>query len=248
MQNTVADGLAAAASHPVTVQVINQGPGIWGSVATGLITGLLTGGITLTGIWLTHHFTLKRERQASGDKLKKELHYIATELVFMLERYADGCARVAADDGQDDDARQPEREAVTDYPELNLADVTGEWRILEPRLMYRIRELPVIQDEARRAIAYAAEIPVPPLHEDYFRERQYQFARLGIRAVILAVRLRRVTGLPGTRLTDHDEWSAVSVFRKVWRRERPLRAAAAARNREWNQPVIPRHNDGDSKP
>ncbi len=44
-------------------------------------------GITLTGIWLTHYFTLKRER-ASEDKMKKELHYIATELVFMLERYA----------------------------------------------------------------------------------------------------------------------------------------------------------------
>jgi hypothetical protein len=36
--------------------------------------------------------------------MKKELHYIATELVFMLERYADGCVRVVTDDGQDDDA------------------------------------------------------------------------------------------------------------------------------------------------
>lgn len=166
----------------------------------------------------------------------------------MLERYAEACARVATDDGEDDDAPQPEREAVTDYPELNLTNVSGDWRILDPRLMYRIRELPVLQDEARRAIAYAAQIPIPPLHEDYFRERQYQFTRLGIRAVILAVRLRRATGLLETRLTGHDEWSAVSVFRKVWRRERPLRVAEAARNREWNQPVIPRHYDGESKP
>lgn len=240
-----ADSIITATSHPVTVQVINQGAGIWGNVATGLITGLLTGGITLTGIWLTHHFTLKRERQASEDKLKKELHYIATELVFMLEGYAEACVRVATDDGQDDDAPQPEREAVTDYPELNLTDVSGDWRILEPRLMYRIRELPVLQDEARRAIAYAAQIPDPPLHKDYFRERQYQFVRLGIKAVILAVRLRQAAGLPETRLAGHDEWSAVSVFRKVWRRERPLRAAEAARDREWNQLVIP---DGESKP
>ncbi|MDS7862551.1 hypothetical protein PTQ38_29545, partial [Klebsiella michiganensis] len=47
------------------------------------------------------------------------------------------------------------------------------------------------------------------------------------------------TGMPETRLTGHDEWSAVSVFRKVWRRERALRAAEATRNREWNQLVIP---------
>ncbi|MFX2134240.1 hypothetical protein VVZ54_27085, partial [Klebsiella pneumoniae] len=65
------ESIVAATSHPVSVQLINQGAGIWGNVATGLITGLLTGGITLTGIWLTHYFTLKRERQASEDKMKK---------------------------------------------------------------------------------------------------------------------------------------------------------------------------------
>lgn len=34
----IADSLSSVVSHPVTVQVINQGPGIWGSVAAGLIT------------------------------------------------------------------------------------------------------------------------------------------------------------------------------------------------------------------
>ena len=233
-----ADSIVTAASHPVTVQVINPGAGIWGNVATGLITGLLTGGITLTGIWLTHHLTLKRERQASEDKLKKERHYIATELVFMLERFAEGCTQVATDSGWNAAPVQSEAEAYADYPELNLTDVSGDWRILEPRLMYRIRELPVLQDEARRAIAYAAEIPAPPSHEDYFRERQYQFARLGIRAVILAVRLRRATGLPGTRLTGHDEWSAVSRLWKVWRCERRRRAAEAVSNKPWHEPVL----------
>ncbi|MCV5713049.1 hypothetical protein OFN39_27725, partial [Escherichia coli] len=53
------------------------------------------------------------------------------------------------------------------------------------------------------------------------------------------LRPRNATEIPKTRLTGHDEWSAVSVFRKVWRRERALRAAEATRNREWNQLVIP---------
>lgn len=38
------ESIVAATSHPVSVQLINQGAGIWGNVATGLITGLLTGG------------------------------------------------------------------------------------------------------------------------------------------------------------------------------------------------------------
>lgn len=225
------------------VKVVKDSASLWPQI----ITAVSSAGAALGGVYLTHHFTYKRDKQKSEDARRKELHYIATELVFLLERYAEGCARVAADDGRDDDSIQPEREAVIDYPALNLADVSGDWRALEFRHMYRLRELPVLQDEARRAIAYAAQIPVPPLHEAYFRERQYQFTRLGIRAVIIAARLRRATGLPETRLTG-NEWSAVSVFRSVWRRERPLRAAEAARNREWNQPVVFRQSDEEQMP
>ena len=72
------ESIVAATSHPVSVQLINQGAGIWGNVATGLITGLLTGGITLTGIWLTHYFTLKRERQG-----KRRLSTVWQILIFL---------------------------------------------------------------------------------------------------------------------------------------------------------------------
>lgn len=241
------------------IKAVVQGVSAWMPVISTLAGGVLAGGVALLVSRMNHRYArereataaaerLRHEQQLAEDKRQKELFFITTELVFMLERYAESCAKVATDDGKDDDAPQPEREAVADYPELNLADVSGDWRALQFLYMYRIRELPVLQIEARRAISYAAEIPTPPLYEDYFRERQYQFTRLGIKAVILAVRLRRATGLPETRLTDHDEWSVVSVFRKVWKREIPLRAAEAARNREWNQPVIPRHYDGDPTP
>jgi len=237
-----ADGIATTASHPVTVQVINQSPGIMGNVVTGLITGALTGGVALAGIWLTHFLTLRRERRAAEDKLQRERYFIVTELVFMLEQFAEGCAQVATDDGRNNQDRQPEREAEAGYPELNLTDVSGDWRVLDPHHMYRIRELPVLQNEARRAIAYAREIPVPPLHEYYFWERQYQFTRLGLKAAILSVRLRRATGLPDTHLAD-GEWSAVSRLRKVWRRERRRRTAEAVSNREWNEPVLSLQDD-----
>lgn len=225
------------------VKVVKDSASLWPQI----ITAVSSIGAALGGVGLTHHFTRRREERTAAAKFESERLFIATELVLMLEQYAEGCTQVALDDGWKGSV-QSEAEPYTDYPELNLSDVSGDWRVLHWRHMYRIRELPVLQNEARRAIEYAAEIPVPPLHKDYFRERQYQFTRLGIKAVILAVRLRRATGLPGTRLTGHDEWSAVSVFRKVWRRERPLRVAEAARNREWNQPVIPRHYDGEPKP
>lgn len=211
------------------VKVVKDSASLWPQI----ITAVSSISAALGGVSLTHHFTRRREERAVAIKLESERLFIVTELVLMLEQYAEGCSQVANDDGWSGEPVQSEMRPCADYPELNLAAVSGDWRVLHWRHMYRIRELPVLQNEARRAIAYAAQVPVPPFHEDFFRERQYQFTRLGIKAVILAVRLRRATGLPETRLTGHDAWSAVSVFHKVWRRERSLRAAEAARNREW---------------
>lgn len=225
MQNTVADGLAATASHPVTVQVINQGPGIWGNVATGLITGLLTGGITLTGIWLTHRFTLHRERQASDDKLKQERLFIATELIFVLEKHAEGCAQVAGDNGEliSESNRQAERAPTADYPALpDFEKISGDWRSLPADLMYRIRELPVLRSEAMLAIEDAWQNSWPPYHEDYFRARQYEFSRMGLKAIHLARLLRKLCKMPRSRLNE-SSWSAQPVMLEVLRRERKLR-------------------------
>jgi len=54
--NDIADRVVGAVSHPVTVQVINQGPGIWGNVLTGLITA----GAAIVAVMLTHRFTLRQ--------------------------------------------------------------------------------------------------------------------------------------------------------------------------------------------
>ena len=84
--DNISNGVAGAVSHPLTVQIINQGPGIWGNVATGLITA----GAAVAAVMLTHKFTLRRERSASEDKQKRERYFIATELVFLLERFSEG--------------------------------------------------------------------------------------------------------------------------------------------------------------
>lgn len=239
MQNTVADGLAAAASHPVTVQVINQGPGIWGNVVTGLITGLLTGGITLAGICLTHHFTLKRENRAAEKKMKQARQFIAIELVFLLEQFAECCSDVAADTGEDEDEDEDEESEflqrtfvpTVEFPDLSFTSVSGDWQALDVRLMYRIRELMVLQQEAHKAIAFIGSIDADGMRQDYFRERRYQYARLGLKAIIQVRRLRKMAGFPDTRLAV-SEWSAQPVLWKVWRIERRRRAKQAAEERK----------------
>lgn len=220
-----AESVATAISHPVTVQLITQGTGIWGNVATGLITGLLAGGITLTGIWLTHRFTLQRERQASDDKLERERLFIATELITLLEQYAEDCAAVASDDGEPfyEPNRQEERVAKTSFPvPLNFETVSGDWRSLPADLMYRIRELPVMRNEAMRAIEDGWENSSPPDREYYFSARQFESSRMGLKAIHLARLLRRLCKLPRSRL-NKSAWSAQPVMLRVLRHERKQR-------------------------
>ena len=128
----IASGIADAVSHPLTVKVINQGPGIWGNVATGLITA----GAAIVAVMLTHKFTLRRERAASEDRLQRERYFIATELVFLLERFSEGCVPVASDAGKPDE-QQGRWYAETDFPSFDFTEVSGDWRSLPHCLIYQ---------------------------------------------------------------------------------------------------------------
>jgi len=229
---TVLLSSAVGLANPITVQVINQGPGIWGNIATGLITAVAAIG----AVMLTHRFTLRREKQALEEKRLREQHFIATELVFVLERFAEQCARVAIDDGElvpPAPGKQYEREPTVNEPQINLDGITGDWRILDPRLMFRIRELPVLHIEAVRKISYAQEGDSPPDYSYYFCERQYQYARLGLKAAIQAKRLCRLSRLPDTRL-NATQWSAQPVLWEVWRIARHRIAKEAIDNRDFS--------------
>ena len=218
MPDNMIENLANAVTHPVTVQVINQSPGIWGNVATGLITGLLTGGITLTGIWLTHFFTQRREKLTSEDKLKREQHFIATELIFTLEKFAEKCATIATHGAYEN--RYSLSGGEVDLPEIDVSDVKGDWRVLPARLMYRISELPVLKLSSDRIITTGYR--APPYFEDATITRRYEYTRLGIRAIVLARSLRKLAGFVQTR-SDETIWPAKRALIKFWTLERKRR-------------------------
>lgn len=213
-------------------------------VISTLAGGILAGGVALLVSRLNHRYAVEREtlvmaeRQRhelsiAQDKLDKERLFIATELIFLLEQFAEGCARVATDSGEPD--QQGEYTPTENLPELIITNISGDWRTLPPRIMYRIHELPVLQNEVRRHVAaYYDYYWEPPYHSPYYRERQFHYARLGLKAVILAQRLRKLVGLPGTRL-EATEWSAQPVLRNVWRKKGKERAAVEIRRRVKNK-------------
>ncbi|MCS4320740.1 hypothetical protein M2407_005114 [Serratia sp. BIGb0234] len=200
------------------VKIVKDSAGLWPQI----ITAVSSAGAALGGVYLAHYFTRRREERAVAAKQASERLFIATELVFLIEQFVEGCAGVATDHGD------VNSKAITvptiSVPVLDYSAVAGDWRVLPAKLMYRIRELPVIQGEADRTIHSAEHIP--PDFDEFFEARQYQYTRLGLKAIIQARRLRQLAGLPHTRL-DATPWSAQNVLWKEWREERKRRRVQA---------------------
>ncbi len=111
------------------VKIVKDSPGLWPQI----ITAVASIGAALGGVGLTHRFTRKREQAAAEQKLAGERYFIATELVFKLEDFAEMCAEVSQDDGRRDEGDEF-RPTVSVYS-LEFDDVTGDWRALPPPIM-----------------------------------------------------------------------------------------------------------------
>lgn len=182
---------------------------------------IFTVGAAFGGVWYGQWLITQREVKAAAGKRDEERLFISTELVFLLEQFAEGCARIATDKGHTDAQGYTRSNETT--PDIDLSVVSGDWRVLPPRLMYSIREIPILQKGADRLILATEENDDPPDYFRTFHERQYQYTRLGLRAIIQARRLRNNAGFPATRL-DATKWSAQPVLWNVWRLERNRRS------------------------
>lgn len=203
----IADGVASAVSHPITVQVINQGPGVWGNVATGLITACAA----IVAVMLTHRFTLKRERLAAQEKLQREQLFIGAELVYLLERFAQACIYPAEDIGYTDD--KGNMTLIHTLPEFDYSTVTGDWRSLPNELIYRLFEFPVNHEEARRSVDAASKNIAT--YSDLISGRlQMESSRLGLIAIQLSRDLRRLCKMPDDQMSKY-EWSTWKVLERI---------------------------------
>ncbi|WP_418157242.1 hypothetical protein RA290_22550 (plasmid) [Pantoea agglomerans] len=190
-----------------TTEGVKAAAGI--SVLVPAITALAGIGGALGSQWLSHHFATARELRASEDKLARERYFIATELVFLLERFAQLCVLSATEAGDYDDGGRIMLEHY--LPEIDYSGITGDWRSLPHVLMYRISELPVLQEEGRKSIRAAFEGDTPYDGSEGLHELNNQSCRLGLRAIRISRELRRTCGMPDDGLSAHH-WSAWRVL------------------------------------
>lgn len=185
-------------------------------ILSGLgIVGTLAG--ALGGQWLSHRFALKREEKQASEKQGRERYFLACELIFLLERFAEASVQPAHDEGEYEGGEF--KYVCSDRPVLDYVGITGDWRYLPPVLVYRLRELRALIEHSERIVSetFNNDFPLDPT-EGLFA-RQYQSARLGLKALFLALRLRQLCGMPPSRMIT-GRFSAGASLWRVWRSHR----------------------------
>ena len=108
-----------------------------------------------------------------------------------------------------------------------------DWKSIGHDLMYRLLSLPSEAEAANRMIADAAVHASPPDYDQFFEQRQYHYARLGLKASTLAAEVRIAYRIPAQ---DLGEWNPVEHLTNVKERvdrEREERRRRFAASPSW---------------
>ena len=145
----------------------------------GLIGVILGGFIAFGNNWLSE----RRNRKKHGE-------YLAIRIVCVLDKFIEGCLAVMRDSGQEDSEGYSRATANTPSLDLNIPDI--DWKSIPSSLMYEALMLPSYIEESDRIIDSVVEyVASPPDYSEVFEARQFQYARLGVRAYSLAEKLRK---------------------------------------------------------
>lgn len=140
-------------------------------------------------------------------KRRSNAKYLATRAINLLDRFIDGCVDVVGDDGSvmggpanEDGSYSPQ----ADYPGFPIDNLDGDWKSISQDLMYELLSFSNRIESAQRMIRGKNEHASFPDYEELFEERQFQYAKLGLKAYELASQLRKKHRIPERERRDWD--------------------------------------------
>ena len=136
------------------------------------------------------YFSNHASRTDKEDERRKHGQYLAARVVCALDPLVEKCLNVTADNGEPDDV---------------------DWKNIPHDLMYRILSIQNQIDYSERVISSVFEIDLPPNYNQGFRERQFQYAKIGTLALDIATDLRKTFGLP---FPDYDTWNPRGICQR----------------------------------
>lgn len=148
-------------------------------------------------------------REAGNNK--RQARYLAVRIVCILDEFVDECTSVVGDDGLCFGQNNAEGclEAQVSQPKTLPLPSDVDWRTIDHHLTYRILALPSRIERDNRAISFAAEHSFPPDYREFFEERQYRYACLGLDVATLTQTLRSAYRIPAQ---DADKWDPVAYL------------------------------------
>ncbi|MBU9834755.1 hypothetical protein J1786_08005 [Rahnella sp. L72c] len=179
------------------VKVVKDSASLWPQI----ITAVTSIGAALGGVSLTHHYTRKREERSASNKAAVERLYIVTELVFLLERYANAWVPLHWSEIKE------RYKNSNNIPVLDLSGAAGDWRVLPSHQIFRIRTLEANHSTLLTQIMIGEQNDYLPIAKK-ITNRCYL---AGLQAFLLAGQLRRAVGLPDSRQLTEDG----GTFRKL---------------------------------
>jgi hypothetical protein len=185
---------------------------LWG------LLGVVLGGLLVSAKEFLFDFVRRRRNE----------RYLAMRAVCLLDAFVEGCIGVVHDDGtvqgQPADADGTHRPQAMN-PTFPIDQVVGDWQTMKSEHMYELLGFPNLINVADRCVSAVGENDCPPDFQEYFEERQLQYARLGIRAHEIALALRKRNRIPPR--SDQEDRYGVGFLR-----ERRVRIESARAQRQ----------------
>ena len=147
-------------------------------------------------------------------KGKRQARYLAIRVVCLLNEFLDECTNVVSDDGLSSGQRNADgcREPQVSQPKSLVLPSDVDWRSIDHGLMYEILAIPSRVERDNRFISFEIEHSFPPDYAEFFEERQYRYACLGLDVSAISQKLRLAFGIPEQ---ETGEWNPVEYLREV---------------------------------
>lgn len=165
---------------------------------------------------------------------RRHARYLAIRVVCILDSYVESCTDVVSDDGLCEGQRNSEDclEPQVPLPPAPVFSEDLDWKSIEHGLMYQILSLPSRAEAADRKISFSGQYADPPDFEEFFEERQDQYATLGLAVFALTHEIREKYGIPPRELGEWDPAKHFAEARKQVEADRRARRERSATSLE----------------
>ena len=176
----------------------------------------------LIGVCLGFVLGIFKDWYLQYSKRKKEYEYLSIRVVCELDRFIYGCIDVINDNGTVCGQYDKNGYAIVQVepPSFDPYKLDVEWKSLPHKMMYEILNFPNKIENANEIISATFDNDDPPTYDRGFDARYFHYTELGLQALEIARKLRKLAGLPPLEASEYCDPSEMLPKKKIELEER----------------------------